>query len=230
MARRSVGVAVFVVAFLIAAFFALRARQGDDAMSQQRRDEPFTVLRPLDSFDRPDDAQGLGAVPGGPQWEAAVGTWGIAASQAYVVAPAPGRNIAVVELGQEEGAVQVRVPKVAAGAGIVFRYRDPSNYWAVFAVPAYATWNIVKVVDGKSHAVANTGVSSLQDGVAVAVRTRADTIDVIVGTQVTKTITDATLREATKVGLTVEGDASGQARFDDVRAALPASQPAPAGP
>jgi hypothetical protein len=124
-----------VVAFLIAAFFALRARQEDDAVSQQRRDEPFTVLRPLDSFDRPDDALGLGAVPGGPQWEAAADTWGIAANQAYVVTPAAGRNIAVVELGQEEGAVQVRIPKMTAGAGIVFRYRDPSNYWAVFARP-----------------------------------------------------------------------------------------------
>lgn len=184
----------------------------------------------LDAFERPNQATGLGTMPEGPAWFADTGTWGISDGQAYLSAPANGRNHAVVDLGQAYGAVQATLPKVVNGAGLVFRYRNPFDYWAVVAVPAYATWAVVRVQGSQEEVVANTGLSPIDDGTRVAVRLDGDDIDIVLDTQVVRTITEAVVGTATKVGMTAQalpGIDAASARFDDFAVALTSDRPVP---
>lgn len=192
--------------------------------------ELVTITGTVDAFERPDSPASLGTVPGGPPWRAAVGTWGVVAAQAAATTPLAGRNVAVVDAGRSDVAVQVRVARVTNGAGVVFRYRDPGNFWAVVAAPGYATWAIVKVVAGKDRVVGNTGLSPVADGTAVGVRVQGDTIDVLVDGRVTTTFGDVAFKDATMAGLTAEGLDGGKARFDDFRVAQPGGQPLPPVP
>lgn len=180
--------------------------------------EVVSVSDLFDSFDRPDDVASVRALPRGPVWSAPAGTWGIAGSQAYLSGPIAGRNLAVVELSVPESTVQIQVPVVSDGAGLVFRYRDVTNYWAFVAVPAYATWAAVKVVDGREQAVATTGLSATANGTAIGVRQSGETIDLILDSRVVTTITDPELADATGVGLTAR-DAT--ARLDGLRVEQP---------
>lgn len=182
----------------------------------------------LDSFSRFDASNTLGTMPGGPSWRAVTGGWAVALGQAYPASPAPGRSVAVIGLGQGDGAVQVRVVQMVQGAGVVFRYRDPANYWYVAAVPAYGSWAVVKVVDGNEEVVGNTGPSPVGDGTTVAVRFQGPRIDVAVDGVVKKTVSDGALADAPGVGMAVPGPDAAKARFDDFRAALPNGQAPPA--
>lgn len=161
------------------------------------------VVGSIDSFSRPDDPTGLASVPGGPPWTTAGGTWGIGDCQAYLARPDPNATLVVVDTGQGGGAVEVRLPTVVEGAGLVFRYRSPLEHWAVVAVHGYVTWAVVKVVGGSEEVVADTGLSSLEAGTTVAVRLDGFTIEVAIDGRLVQTITDPTLADATQAGLKV---------------------------
>lgn len=185
--------------------------------------EVIEVVGTLDSFERPNDAQSLGSIPNGPMWFADAGIWGISNGQAYVSGPDDGRNHAVIDLGEQDGAVRAQLNRVVNGAGLVFRYQSPFDYWAVVAVPAYATWAIVQVVDGEELVVDNTGLSPIADGTAVAVRMEGDSIDIAFNGRVAATIGVADPSEATRAGLTAQaipGIDAAAARFDDFAVAL----------
>lgn len=173
-------------------------------------------------FDRADNPTRLGAMSGGPTWRTGRSRWGISAQQARVSDPEEGRSMAVVELGHAVGAAEVRVSKVAAQAGLVFRCRDRNNYWAVVALPSYSTWAVIRVVGGIEQVVTDTGLSSTEDGTRISVRMEEDRIDVAVDTQVRTTITDGILQEASRVGMTAGGTEATEARFDDFVAAAAA--------
>ena len=174
-----------------------------------------------DGFDRPDHAGGLGAVQGGPSWRADAGVWGIAASSAYVSAPGPGRNLAVAQTGGGDGQAQVRLARVVDGAGLLVRYRDPANHWAVVAVPGYATWAVVRTVGGREEVVANTGLSAVADGTTVGAVLDGDTMTVLVHGSVTTTVSDPALAGAGAAGMTTSGSGAGVARFDDFSFSAP---------
>jgi hypothetical protein len=183
------------------------------------------IFGTTDQFDRPDSTTALGNFAPGRPWLADAGTWGIENDEAYIADVGEFRNHAVVGLGQGDGGAQVRLDKVTNGAGLVFRYIGPYNYWAVVAVPEVATWNVIKVVDGDQEVVGNTGQSPTADGTTVGVRLRGDTIEVIVNGRVRKTIVDDFQVDAGKVGITARGPASGDTRWDDFVAGLPNGVP-----
>jgi len=182
---------------------------------------PLAVGGGLDSFSRFDSPTSLGTMPGGPSWRSAAGVWAVGYGQAYPARPIAERNLAVVPLGHGDGAVQVRLAHVVQGAGVVFRYRDPANYWYVAATPTYASWAVVKVVAGHEESVANTGFSPVGDGTTVAVRFEGATIKVALDGTVKAKVTDAALADAGGVGLAVRGPDAVKVRFDDFRAAVP---------
>ncbi|MBW3641301.1 MAG: hypothetical protein KY447_00140 [Actinobacteria bacterium] len=186
--------------------------------------ELVQVVGLLESFARPDDPNTLGAVPSGPAWSNATGTWGIAGEQAYVASPSTGRNHAVVDLGQPGGAVEVKLNRLTEGAGLVFRFQDPENYWAVVAAPSYATWAVVKVVEGNEEVVGNTGLSPIANGTTIGVRMNDTTIEIVLDHRVVTNIADETLRAASNAGLTAQsmpGVDAASARFDDFVLGLP---------
>lgn len=183
----------------------------------------------VDAFHRPPDAVALGSFPGGPTWQSAKGTWGIDNEQAYVAAPTGATDLAVLAPSVVPAGVQVRVATVTSDVGLVFRYRDPGNYWAVVAVPYYGTWAVVRVLDGRRSVLANTGLAPVGDGTIVAVHLQGATIEVAVNGRLTRALTDVALQSATSVGLTAGGQGAGRARFEDFRLATD-SGPAPTSP
>lgn len=187
-----------------------------------RKGEPVPVTGRADSFDRPDDPHSLGAMTGGgPAWRAGAGTWGVMGGEALVSRPTRAPAVAVVDRGFTGGAVQVRASRVVAGSGLAFAYRGPGQYWAVVAVPAYATWNVVRVREGRQETVANTGLSPVADGTTVAVRTAGRAVDVVLDGRVATTLDDATFQDTPLAGMTAAGPEPSRARFDDFRVAPP---------
>ncbi len=234
MRTRRWAVVVVTTAALFAASCDGSGGGGDDAGSTTGNEgEMVTVAGTIDQFSRPDDPSSLGIMPGGPVWFNESGTWGVTSDQAYLSEPGPDRSHAVIDTGQSNHVVQVRLPTLVNGAGLVFRYRSPLDYWAVVAVPGYATWAVIKVADGNEQVVADTGLSPVADGTAVGVRTEGPAIDVILEQRVVRTITDDHLIDADKVGLTAQqlpGVDPGAARFDEFRVALPEGSRLPTPP
>jgi len=193
------------------------------------QEAPLAVGGGLDSFSRFDSSTTLGAMPGGPPWRSIGGVWAVGYGQAYPAKPISGRNLAVLDLGHGDGAVQVRVPHLGQGAGVVFRYRDPADYWYVAATPAYASWAVVKVVGGHEEAVTTTGFSQVGDGTTVAVRFEGDEITVALDGAVKAQVSDGALSDAGGVGLTIRSPDAAKVRFDDFRAALSGDRAPSAG-
>jgi hypothetical protein len=62
---------------------------------------------------------------------------------------------------------------VVNGAGIAFRCRDAGNCWWVQAVPAFHTWNIIRMVDGHAALMGNLGRASVESGTRIECGVRA---------------------------------------------------------
>lgn len=171
----------------------------------------------LDPFDRDDSTSALGSMPAGPSWQAASGTWGIAGGEAFVSHPAPGDgpDLAVVRPPVADGTVQVRMARGARQAGLIFRYRNPSDYWALVAAPDYATWVVVRIAGGEQTVVANSGVASTGDGTTIGVRLRGGDVDVMIDGKVTTTVNTGAADGADMVGMVANGPDGAVARFDD---------------
>lgn len=168
----------------------------------------------VDSFSQPDSVFSLGSAPGVGPWNAAAGIWGLDRHRAYVAGPAADdTNIAVLRLGPGRAAAQVTMAHAVQGAGLVFRYRDPRDYWAVVDVPAYATWSVVKVIHGRTAGAGDTGLSPVGDGTTVAVRLQGAELEILFGTRVVRTLVDPTLDDANMVGMIARGEDAGSARF-----------------
>jgi hypothetical protein len=198
---------------------------GEPATREVQEIQPTTaVFGTFDEFDRR-DARQLGEFTADRTWNPITGRWGIDNGDAYVVQSDEFRNHAVVGLGQSDGAVQVRLDRLTAGAGLVFRFQGPGNYWAVVAAPNGNTWNLMRVQDTAAEVVDNTGITPIADGTTVAARFVGEEIEVIINGVVQLTVQDDFLADQGQVGLTVRGDDATEARFDDFVAALPGNRP-----
>ena len=170
---------------------------------------------------------GQSAAIGGRTWHAIQGDW--ATSSTTFAIKTPGRSNAsllVTDSGLSDVTVQARMPVVAGGAGLVFRYRNPFNYWALRAVPGVASWQVVKVVDGKSVVVRNTGLSPTRNGTLVIVSTRTDgAIAISFNQRLTTTLNDPALAIERGTGFLALGSRANRAVFTDFATApaLPAT-------
>lgn len=189
--------------------------------------KPLSVGGTIDTFSGADPSS-LGSFGKAQAWRAVTGVWGTTPGFAYVSKPAPGASIALTDLGSGNGSVQVRMARIVERAALIFRYQDPLNYWYVAAVPAYGSWSIVKVIGGKQHTVANTGLSPVVNGTTVAVSMQGPTIKVALDGVVDQVVSDSALSGATMVGMGVAGPGAGQVRFSDFRAAPSSGQAPPA--
>jgi hypothetical protein len=216
-------VAIAIVSVLIATGGG-ESGDGDQAESGGGVRPTTAVFGTLDEFDRADSGE-LGAFTADRTWEPLTGRWGIRNGDAAVLESDEYRNHAAIGLGQSDGAVQVRVERLTAGAGVIFRYRGPSNYWAVVAAPNGGTWNLLRVEDTDAQVVGNTGLTPVSNSITVAARFTGEQIEVIINGIVRLTVQDDFLIDEGKVGMTVRGDDATEARFDDFVAALPGNRP-----
>lgn len=175
---------------------------------------PNTLV--YDTFDRLDNAASLGRTATGQPWAVVGVPWAIQGGQASVAkADQSKRTVAVVDLGFSDGSVQVAMSKVVAGSGIVFRYRDASNYWAVTAAPRYGTWNLQKAVDGTVTTLGNVGLVGANDGTTIRVTFDRSHITIEVNGIEERSFNDADLVDETQVGMVGIADTSLAARWDN---------------
>lgn len=111
---------------------------------------------------------------------------------------------------------------VVNGAGVAFRCRDTGNCWWVQAVPAFHTWNIIRIVDGHVALMGNLGRTTVASGTRIDVASRGDRLTFSVDGTVRRTIVDGALRRVPGAGLMIAaGDRTAQAHWDDFTSRAP---------
>ena len=170
----------------------------------------------VDSF----DTVGPEALPAHEfEWGAAIGSWAAERGVARVVSPASEGGVpALVIAGTQtaDGLVQVTMSQVTNGSGLAFRLKTAANYWALVAAPPFATWNLVKVVEGEAETVGNVGVAPVAAGTTIGVMLDGDDIRVMIDGRVRLTLSDRTHNDGTWIGLVAQGGPVTEARWDDV--------------
>ena len=158
--------------------------------------------------------------------------WGVQEGQASLAGADAGRRaVAVLGLGTSDGSAQVTVAKVVAGGGLVFRYRDAFNYWALTAAPKFGTWNIQKIVDGQTINLGNVGRAPVVDNTTISAKFQGDHISFQVNGADVKSLDDPTFATERFVGMVGVADDEHAVRFDNfvgnvTRAQTSASSPA----
>lgn len=89
---------------------------------------------------------------------------------------------------------------VNPGTGLVVRYQDAENYWALTAAPDFGTWVLDRIVDGATSRVASTGYSG---GDTVEVVLVGSTIQLWVEGLLRATVRDGALADSTTAGLII---------------------------
>ncbi len=218
-----VAVVVVLAVLAVGAFALVSGRKKDETGAKTGTSTPSAQELPAirDDFDRPDNATTLGKTATGEDWEAVTGTWGVKDKAAYVAAKNPNgpRNMAVVDLGTGDGAVQAKAAKLVDGWGLAFRVRGPNAWFALKAAPKAGTFNIVKFKDGQETKVDNIGLTKLSDDTTVRVEFNGKTITVFLNNNPVRTIEDADFATTgTKVGLFADGAAVAEGRWNDFKA------------
>jgi hypothetical protein len=219
-----IGFGIFVLLNVaVLGYFALAGGDDERGPDQQGTDPVITApevtvapTAPGDAFNRAGAVDGLGAGPGFYRWQVEGGTWTIIEGQAAATGHEGFATFATVDGGTGDGTAEVKVRKLYDGAGLVFRYEDPDNFWAVLAVPDYSNWHVLRVVDGDGALEpVEIILGPTADDTRVAVRASGDRIEVIINGEVKATIDDGALADATRWGIAMKGPDTQSARFDD---------------
>ena len=166
-----------------------------------------------DTFDRA-DAPVLGTAGTGQPWQAVAGTWGVRADRAVTSGGADGApNIAVVPDGSGDGLTEVTMMVVEEGAGLVFRYLDPENYWSVTANPGVGSWSVNRVIDGDTELVSEVPAPT-NDEITVSVTQDDSVVRLLLDGVEYLSLTDTALGDQLQGGIIAAPDTVGDARWD----------------
>ena len=173
------------------------------------------------------DADKAGDAPKG--WQAAVGTWKVAAddtapSKPNVLAqsaegPSPQFNIALATATSfKDLDLSVKMKAVAGktdqGGGPVWRARDAKNYYVCRWNPLEDNFRLYKVVDGKRTQLANADLKADAGWRTIRVTMKGDQIECTLDGKKVAEARDDTFKDAGKVGLWTKADAA--THFDDL--------------
>jgi hypothetical protein len=177
----------------------------------------FASIEPaiIDTFARPDNPNRLGAADTGQAWRSIRGRWGIQDEHAELTPAGDGAapSIAVVEGGNAERLTEVTFLKVVPGAGLVFRFRDAQNYWAVVAGPDGASWSVLLVQDGQTGIEGTLEVPAT-DGATVSVAKRERGMQFLVDGEFELQVNNDTFGDEVLSGLLAAPGTSAEARWD----------------
>lgn len=168
--------------------------------------------------------QGTPQPMGVPPWLVVHGRWQAGNGHASFSSPASGIQLAVLESIPRVVAAQVRLPTVGSGAGLVFAYQGPGDYWAITAVPGYATWSVLKVLHGVSTGEGNLGLDSLAGGSILQVVMHGHSAALGLDGKVLRVVSNPSLSPG-RVGVTVAGSGVTQTSFGDFQV-VPVPRPA----
>jgi peptidoglycan/LPS O-acetylase OafA/YrhL len=170
--------------------------------------------RVIDSFERADSPTSLTTADSGVTWAPARGTWGVEDRRA-IVAPAEddAPRLAVLTQPERDGLVEVTLTTMAEGAGLLVRYEDPDNWWAVIARPSSGRWSVIQAVDGEPVPIAEFAAPT-DDGTTVSVTQHDVLLRVLVDGVEHATAGVDTLEPPFQSGLVAIGDEAHGARWD----------------
>lgn len=175
----------------------------------------------VDTFDRDAPGPSLGPADSLQTWRTVGGVWAVEDRAAGVVeAPERGAPLAVLNTAMADVRVAVTLTDIEPGSGLVFRYENVFNHWAVKAQPNFATWSVEKVVDGTVTSVGTVGRLTFdQEETRLEVSVFRDRIQFFVNGRPASTYFDLTHADATVAGLIGAATAGpGQTRWRDFEA------------
>ena len=173
------------------------------------------------------DADKAGDTPTG--WEAAVGTWKVAAddtapSKPNVLAqsaegPSPQFNIALATATSfKDLDLSVKMKAVAGkldqGGGLVWRAKDAKNYYVCRWNPLEDNFRLYKVVEGKRTQLATADMKAEPGWRTIRVVAKGEQIECYLDGKKLLEAKDDTFKDAGKVGLWTKADAA--THFDDL--------------
>jgi hypothetical protein len=173
------------------------------------------------------DADKAGDAPKG--WEAAVGTWKVAAddtapSKPNVLAqsaagPSPQFNVALAtETSFKDLDLTVKMKAVSGeidqGGGPVWRAKDAKNYYVCRWNPLEDNFRLYKVVDGKRTQLATADMKAEPGWRTIRVTMKGEQIECYLDGKKRLEAKDDTFKDAGKVGLWTKADAA--THFDDL--------------
>jgi hypothetical protein len=167
-----------------------------------------------DTFNRADDAAGLGTSDSGHVWTLATGTLGIAGKKAY--APAAVNSRAIVDLGVDDFYAEVICSITGTGKSgyMLFRYVDGGNFWRFGhvngALSLYKSVAYTATAISLSTVLSDTSISS---GDRIGVKCNGDVITIYKNGIELHSLTDAALATATKIGINIDNVAT---TFDNI--------------
>ena len=178
----------------------------------------FVNLSPIvvDTFDRANDPQSLGDAGDGGTWDPVAGTWGIR-DDAAVTAGGDGEGpfLAVVPGGgRGDGLTEVTMTVVEEGAGLVFRYLDPENYWSITANPGVGTWTVNRTIDGDTESAGELLSGPTADDTTVSVEQKGSNLRFMLDGTEYLALTDGALADQLQGGMIAAGTTAGEARWN----------------
>jgi hypothetical protein len=212
--RRDVLIALVVLVVLVGAGVVVARLVAEEAPEEATG--LLEGVEPTDDFNRQSDLRTAGVAGNGDSWNAVSGVWGIDAAQVYLVQGAAGgaRNLLTLDMGSEDGVVAATFARATQGAGMVFRYAGPDDFWAILPAPDFGTWVVQHFVDEEIVANENIGLVDTEDGLEVVLEITRTRVTVTVGDNPAVPI-QISPSEASMVGFTTLGYGSNRARWDD---------------
>ncbi len=206
--------AAFLIALLLGFGWYLGTRAGDERLNAVVAELPGSQ-RYSDNFSRDPSSTTspmvlAGEAPSGARWNTIGTLFTLADGRASIsISEEDETGIAIIDTGWSDANIGATVESAPAGTGLVFRFRDIDNYWALTSVPVAGTWNLLLVVDGDVALSEPVGLASVRPGARISVLMQGPEIQTFVNGDPLLRIINPHFETATAAGLISPGSSGG---------------------
>ncbi len=210
-----VATAALLVAILLGLGWYLGTRAADERLTAVVAELPGSD-RYSDDFVRPepgDEGKPVllgGLAPNGANWST-IGTEFLLEGGLATISPIGDDTIgiAIIDTGWSNANIGATFDHAPAGTGLVFRFRDIENYWALTSSPESGTWTLTLVVNGETVLSEPIGLASVSPGARVSILAQGAEIQTFVNGEPLLSIVDPHFELASAVGIISTGSTDG---------------------
>lgn len=210
---RVIRVAVGWVVVVLAAGVLLDARFGGTDRAIAAGGRPVPSVGFVESFDQAPSTAGANL----PIRNLVVAEGEFAAADGQARRVGAGNATALASLpGDALGGVSLKITGAHPDSGLVFRYKDPANFWILTPNPQRGDWLLVKVAGGQDQQVGEAMRLADVDEVRFTVIFDGDQIIVKASDRLVAAASDPFLAGVASAGFTAQGERGADAGFDDL--------------